>query len=78
MIQSQSTSNHIKILCISDTHSKHKLHKNLPTADILIHAGDITVSGLGTEIYEFAEWLDSLTQFSYKIVKKERKSIIRS
>ena len=66
----QSTHNQIKILCISDTHSKHKLNKNLPAADILIHAGDITLSGLDTEINEFADWLDSLTQFTHKIVNR--------
>jgi predicted phosphodiesterase len=31
----------MKIVCISDTHEKHK-QLNLPKGDVLIHAGDFT------------------------------------
>lgn len=35
------------ILQISDTHNRHRLLTNLPTADVLVHCGDFT--DMGTE-----------------------------
>ena len=46
-----------KIVCISDTHSKHRQF-SLPDGDILVHAGDIMNSGWeGTEVRDFNVWL---------------------
>ncbi|MBF1545850.1 MAG: serine/threonine protein phosphatase, partial [Prevotella salivae] len=33
------------ILQISDTHNRHRLLTNLPTADVLVHCGDFTDMG---------------------------------
>lgn len=35
----------ISVVCVSDTHTQHSRIKNLPPADILIHAGDFTYTG---------------------------------
>ena len=58
-----------KILCISDTHSKHNLIplEWLEPADIIIHAGDISNVGGLTEIEHFCEWFSSLSQYKHKI-----------
>jgi len=52
---SQSTP-HVRIVCISDTHNHQPL---LPNGDILIHAGDLTVSGTQHEIDNALSWLES-------------------
>ena len=38
----------MKILHISDTHGKHRLLKNLPPADIIVHSGDMSEDGAET------------------------------
>ena len=35
----------MKILQISDTHNKHQILTNLPTADVIVHCGDFTEQG---------------------------------
>ena len=45
----------LKIVCISDTHGKHK-NVTLPEGDILIHAGDITNCGEIGQLRSFAKW----------------------
>lgn len=58
----------MKIVCISDTHSKHKhLGKNLPEADMIIHAGDMTSQGKEHEIRNFFKWFSKLEQYKCKI-----------
>ena len=47
----------IKVVCISDTHSKTK---DIPHGDILIHAGDLTNAGTVRDLQEQIDWLDSL------------------
>jgi predicted phosphodiesterase len=56
----------MKILCISDTHTKHNL---IPTRlidnadgtiDTIIHAGDISSGGYKGEILKFLEWYNKL------------------
>ena len=37
--------NHIRVVCISDTHCFNESFKNVPAGDILIHAGDFTQIG---------------------------------
>jgi Icc-related predicted phosphoesterase len=56
----------VKLLHLSDTHSKHHLLKNLPQADIIIHSGDISFGGSGNEVMEFVEWFEKLP-YKYKI-----------
>lgn len=56
----------MKILFLSDTHGKHRELKNLPQADVLIHAGDLSWNGTESEIGEFVEWL-SLLDYPYKL-----------
>lgn len=49
----------IRIVAISDTHSRH--HRlSLPDGDILIHAGDATMVGDLREVIEFNRWLGTL------------------
>jgi Icc-related predicted phosphoesterase len=57
----------LTILCISDTHGKHKLLKNLPSADMIIHAGDFTNVGKINEVIDFMDWYSNLP-YAYKIV----------
>ncbi|CAF1253092.1 unnamed protein product [Adineta steineri] len=62
----------IRIVCISDTHNGHskqefddKIRKL--QGDILIHAGDFGERGTVKERKDFRRWLESLTNFQYKI-----------
>lgn len=48
----------LKVICISDTHEKHKQIK-LPEGDILIHAGDFTWSGKSQPTLSFLDWLEA-------------------
>jgi hypothetical protein len=43
-IPSTSEKKSLKIVCISDTHGKHRNLK-VPDGDVLVHAGDITSKG---------------------------------
>lgn len=56
----------MRIICISDTHSRHD-HMEVPPGDILIHAGDATMSGRAEEIIKFNHWLGQLPH-PYKIL----------
>ena len=58
--------NTTRIVCISDTHSRY--HFALPAGDILVHAGDFSMTGEQTEIEKFIEWLKSLKQYRLKII----------
>ena len=51
--------NKINIVCISDTHNTHDSQPPLPNGDILIHAGDLTVSGTKHELDNVLSWLES-------------------
>lgn len=59
----------MKILNISDTHSKHnQIPKEwLTPADCIIHAGDISTRGYEHEIKNFLDWYSKLDQYKYKI-----------
>ncbi|CAF1425344.1 unnamed protein product, partial [Rotaria sordida] len=54
-----------RIVCISDTHSRYGFA--LPAGDILIHAGDFSMSGEQSEIENFITCLKSLTQYRLKV-----------
>ncbi|MFZ4582255.1 MAG: metallophosphatase domain-containing protein [Paludibacter sp.] len=56
----------MKILHLSDTHSKHLLIKNLPKADIIVHSGDFTENGTESEVIDFINWFCNL-DYHYKI-----------
>jgi Icc-related predicted phosphoesterase len=65
-MENNSESNKIKVVCISDTHTKHKNLK-LPSGDILIHSGDFTHKGRKKEVIEFNKFLKE-QNFKYKVV----------
>ena len=48
----------IRIVCVSDTHTNTAV--DIPTGDILIHAGDLTNLGNVGELQAQIDWLDSL------------------
>lgn len=48
----------MKIVCISDTHGKHK-QVELPDGDILIHAGDISGRGEIWQVESFLQWFSA-------------------
>ncbi len=54
------------ILHLSDTHGKHHELRNLPSADIIIHSGDISFAGSENEVMDFIEWFAALP-YKYKI-----------
>ena len=55
----------MKVVTISDTHNKHR-ELQLPQADMIIHAGDISGSGKIAEVDNFLQWFSSL-DYSYKL-----------
>lgn len=55
----------MKILHISDTHSKHRLLE-LPKGDVLIHSGDFTFGGSERERHAFIQWFCELP-YKHKI-----------
>jgi Icc-related predicted phosphoesterase len=58
----------MKIVCISDTHSKHKRIPDIwfPEGDVIVHAGDISTRGYLREIEEFCAWFCTLP-YDHKI-----------
>lgn len=50
----------MKIVCISDTHNKHRLLE-IPKGDVLIHAGDFSEGGTKREIADFFDWFSSMS-----------------
>lgn len=49
----------LKVVCISDTHNMHD-QLELPSGDILVHAGDATGRGRVEELEEYNRWLGSI------------------
>lgn len=66
----------MNIVCISDTHSRHKhltsnaaFPNKLPDGDLLIHAGDLTGVGAKSEVESVIDWmLKQAPRFTYGIV----------
>src|SRR3989337_1793862 len=56
----------MKIVSIADTHGFHH-HVNVPDGDILLHAGDLTMSGEIDVLKDVNKWFGKLPH-SYKIV----------
>ena len=55
-----------KIVCISDTHQKHR-KLEIPNGDILLCGGDFSWRGGREEVVEFSSWLSTLNH-PYKIL----------
>lgn len=60
----------MKLVCISDTHNKHKaLDGILPDGDVLIHAGDLTSLGRHHEVENVIKWLcKQASRFTHGVV----------
>lgn len=56
----------MKIVCLSDTHNKHK-QINLPEGDIVVHCGDFSSRGYSHELEDFTEWYGSL-DYKHKVL----------
>ena len=56
----------MRLLHISDTHSRHRQLTQLPDADLIVHSGDITEHGTEEEVIDFIEWFESL-DYQYRI-----------
>ena len=54
------------ITCLSDTHGLHRRIKEIPLADIIIHAGDISNIGEEHQVIDFLNWFSNLPH-QYKI-----------
>lgn len=48
----------VRFVCVSDTHSR-PLQDPLPEGDVLLHAGDFSMTGRPEEIAAFASWIAS-------------------
>lgn len=58
----------MKIALISDTHGMHdSMYHDLPKADVLIHAGDLTNVGSRSGTRQFVEWFQNLKGYDTKI-----------
>lgn len=56
----------MRIVCISDTHNRAE-SVSIPYGDILIHAGDLTMSGSINAMRDAASWLKRLPH-TYKVI----------
>ncbi|RLN49304.1 hypothetical protein BBJ28_00007189 [Nothophytophthora sp. Chile5] len=50
----------LRVVCLSDTHGRHRNVMNVPDGDVLLHCGDFTNHGTHEEIRNFNEWLGAL------------------
>ena len=58
----------MRIVCISDTHSLHGgMAHEIPSGDVLIHAGDISNRGGEKDVTEFIHWFQNIKGFDEKI-----------
>ena len=56
----------MRLVLISDTHERHA-EIDMPPGDVLVHAGDFTMSGDEAAVVEFDRWLGTLS-YRWKIV----------
>jgi len=56
----------MRLLHLSDTHSKHRHLHDLPAADIIIHSGDVSWTGKPEEVLDFIQWFRDLN-YKYKL-----------
>lgn len=64
---SKPAANHVRIVCISDTHNAHD-GLTIPECDVLIHGGDFTDVGSRQDVLAFADWLEKQTQCKHRVV----------
>lgn len=57
----------MRIVTISDTHSKHKHLLHIPAGDMIIHSGDVSAMGRNHDVINFVKWFSQL-DFKYKII----------
>ena len=58
----------MRIVCISDTHSLHGgMAHEIPSGDVLIHAGDVSNRGGERDVTEFIYWFQNIKGFDDKI-----------
>ncbi len=58
----------MRLVLISDTHSRHRLIGKVPEGDVLVFAGDLMTSGKEAgEVFDFNDWLGGLPH-KHKIV----------
>ncbi|CAI5730283.1 unnamed protein product [Hyaloperonospora brassicae] len=50
----------LRVVCISDTHARHRELVDVPSGDVLLHCGDFTHRGTHDEVCDFNEWLGTL------------------
>lgn len=50
----------MNLLHLSDTHGLHRRIKDLPSANVIVHSGDISNSGTEEEVLDFLNWLIEL------------------
>ena len=55
----------MKIVCISDTHAKTLPDSEMPAADVLVHAGDVTNNGKRLQMESMSEWFRHLADTKY-------------
>lgn len=48
----------MRFIALADTHCRHH-HLKLPAGDVLLHAGDVTMRGLRSELLDFLLWFAS-------------------
>eukprot|EP00933_Yihiella_yeosuensis_P071284 TRINITY_DN79492_c0_g1_i1.p1 TRINITY_DN79492_c0_g1~~TRINITY_DN79492_c0_g1_i1.p1 ORF type:complete len:334 (-),score=36.19 TRINITY_DN79492_c0_g1_i1:43-1044(-) len=58
-VYGQSEGQHLKLVCMSDTHCCHKWLEPIPDGDVLVHCGDFTSHGSLEEVKRFADWFGS-------------------
>lgn len=65
MVQYRKT----RIVCVSDTHGYNpaELGFNLPSGDVLIHAGDLSNRGTKSELKRTLKWIEE-ADYEVKIV----------
>ena len=56
----------MKILHLSDTHNCHRLFRDLPEADVVVHSGDFCMAGSEQEALDFLNWFCDLP-YKHKI-----------
>ena len=57
----------MRFLAISDVHSAHRALPILPSADVLLYAGDITSNGSRDQILDFRDWL-AILPYRHKVI----------
>jgi len=56
----------LRIIQISDTHSRHRELPPLPEGDVLVHCGDVSEEGTEEEVLDFLNWFIDLP-YAHKI-----------